>query len=129
VFTSRGTTLDVGYTRAPPLRPDALISRYNPYGLVAHAFGAIDGRLYTNSLEAFQRNYGRGFRVFEVDLVRLADGTALIAHDGLEANYGLNKSFKDATWADLAGHKYLGRYTILRAQELAGCCGTTPTCT
>ena len=119
MFTSRGTTLDVGYTRAPPLRPDALTSRYNPYGFVAHAFGAIDGRLYTNSLEAFQRNYGRGFRVFEVDLVRLADGTALIAHDGLEANYGLNKSFRDATWADLAGHKYLGRYTILRAQELA----------
>ena len=90
-----------------------------PYGFAAHAFGAIDGRLYTNSLEAFQRNYGRGFRVFEVDLVRLADGTALLAHDGLEANYGLNKPFTEATWADLAGHKYLGRYTILRVQELA----------
>jgi glycerophosphoryl diester phosphodiesterase len=120
VFTSRATTLDIGYTRAPPLRPQALTSGYNPYGFVAHAFGAIDGRTYTNSLEAFQRNYGRGFRVFEVDLVRLADGTALLAHDGLEANYGLNKKFVDATWADLAGHKYLGQYTILRAQELAG---------
>ena len=118
-FTSRATTLDIGYTRAPPLRPQALTSGYNPYGFVAHAFGAIDGRVYSNSLEAFQRNYGRGFRVFEVDLVRLADGTALLAHDGLEANYGLNKSFKEATWADLAGHKYLGRYTILRTQELA----------
>ena len=64
-FTSRGTTLDIGYTRAPPLRPQALTSGYNPYGFVAHAFGAIDGRGYTNSLEAFQRNYGRGFRVFE----------------------------------------------------------------
>jgi glycerophosphoryl diester phosphodiesterase len=119
-FTSRATTLDVGYTRAPPLRPQALTSGYNPYGFVAHAFGAIDGNLYTNSLEAFQRNYGRGFRVFECDLVRLADGTALVAHDGLEANYGLNKPFTEATWADLAGHKYLGKYTILRAQELAG---------
>jgi glycerophosphoryl diester phosphodiesterase len=120
VFTSRATTLDIGYTRAPPLRPQALGSGYDPYGFVAHAFGAIDRNGYTNSLEAFQRNYGRGFRVFEVDLVRLADGTALLAHDGLEANYGLNKSFKESTWADLAGHKYLGRYTILRAQELAG---------
>jgi glycerophosphoryl diester phosphodiesterase len=118
-FTSRGTTLDIGYTRAPPLRPDALTSRYNPYGFVAHAFGAIDGRVYTNTLEAFQRNYARGFRVFECDLVLLADGTALVAHDGLEANYGLNKTFREATWADLAGHKYLGEYTILRAQELA----------
>ena len=118
-FTSRATTLDIGYTRAPPLRPESLTSGYNPYGFVAHAFGAIDGRIYSNSLEAFQRNYGRGFRVFEVDLVRLADGTALLAHDGLEANYGLNKPFTQATWADLAGHKYLGRYTILRVQELA----------
>jgi glycerophosphoryl diester phosphodiesterase len=119
-FTSRATTLDIGYTRAPPLRPQALTSGYNPYGFVAHAFGAIDGHLYSNSLEAFQRNYARGFRVFECDLVRLADGTALVAHDGLEANYGLNKPFSEATWANLAGHKYLGRYTILRAQELAG---------
>jgi glycerophosphoryl diester phosphodiesterase len=118
-FTSRATTLDIGYTRAPPLRPEALAGGYNPYGFVAHAFGSIDGRAYTNSLEAFQRNYGRGFRVFEVDLVRLADGTALLAHNGLEANYGLNKPFTEATWADLAGHKYLGRYTILRVQELA----------
>ena len=117
-FTSRGTTLDIGYTRAPPLRPQALTSGYDPYGFVAHAFGAIDGRTYTNSLEAFQRNYGRGFRVFEVDVVRLADGTALIAHDGLEANYGLNKPFKEARWSDLAGHKYLNRYTILRSQDL-----------
>jgi len=119
-FTSRATTLDIGYTRAVPLRPQALTSGYNPYGFVAHAFGAIDGHGYTNSLEAFQRNYGRGFRVFEVDVVRLADGTALLAHDGLEANYGLNKPFTQATWADLAGHKYLGQYTILRVQELAG---------
>ena len=118
-FTSRATTLDIGYTRAPPLRPESLTGGYDPYGFVAHAFGAIDGHLYTNSLEAFQRNYGRGFRVFEVDAVRLADGTALLAHDALEANYGLNKPFSQATWADLAGHKYLGRYTILRVQELA----------
>jgi glycerophosphoryl diester phosphodiesterase len=119
-FTSRATTLDIGYTRAPPLRPESLTGRYNPYGFVAHAFGSIDGYLYTNSLEAFQRNYGRGFRVFETDVVRLADGTALLAHDALEDNYGLDKPFSESTWADLAGHKYLGRYTILRVQELAG---------
>jgi glycerophosphoryl diester phosphodiesterase len=120
VFTSRATTLDIGYTRSVALRPDAMTSRYNPYGFVAHALGAIDNRGYTNSLEAFQRNYGRGFKVFEVDMVRLADGTALAAHNGLEANYGLNKSFRDATWADLAGKKYLGQYTIMRSQNLVG---------
>jgi FG-GAP repeat len=61
-FTSRTTTLDIGHPRAPPLRPEALTSGYNPHGFVAHAFGVVDGHGYTNSLEAFQRNYGRGFR-------------------------------------------------------------------
>ena len=117
-FTSRSTTVDLGYARALAIRPETLAGQYDPYGFVAHAFAAIDGQSYTNTLEAFQRNYGRGFRVFETDNVRLADGTVLLAHDGLEANYGLNKPFPEATWADLAGHKYLGRYTILRSQNL-----------
>jgi len=119
-FTSRATTVDIGYTRALPLRPETIANRFNPYGFVAHAMGSVDRHTYTNSLEAFQRNYGRGFRVFETDLVRLKDGTALLAHTGLEANYGLNQPFQQSTWADLRGHKYLGRYTILRSQELVG---------
>jgi hypothetical protein len=119
-FTSRSTTVDLDYARALAIRPETLASQYNPYGFVAHAMGAIDGHVYTNSLEAFQRNYGRGFRVFECDQVRLADGTVLVAHDGLEANYGLSKPFQESTWADIvaAGQKYLGKYTILRSQNI-----------
>ena len=56
-FTSRETTIDIGYTRAPPLRPEALGTQYDPFGFVAHAFGAIDGHAYSN-WRAFQRNYG-----------------------------------------------------------------------
>jgi glycerophosphoryl diester phosphodiesterase len=117
-FTSRWTTLDLDYRRAAALRPETLAEAYDPYGFVAHAFGSVDGYAYTNSLEAFQRNYARGFRVFECDQVLLADGTVLVAHDGLEAFYGLDKPFPEATWADLAGHRYLGRYTILRSQDV-----------
>jgi glycerophosphoryl diester phosphodiesterase len=106
--------------RAAALRPETLAEAYDPYGFVAHAFGSVDGWLYTNSLEAFQRNYDRGFRVFECDQVLLADGTVLVAHDGLEANYGLSKPFPEATWADLAGHRYRGRLTILRSQDVLG---------
>jgi glycerophosphoryl diester phosphodiesterase len=120
VFTSRATTVDIGHTRALPLRQETIANQFNPYGFVAHAMGSVDRHTYTNSLEAFQRNYGRGFRVFETDLVRLKDGTALLAHTGLEANYGLNKPFQESTWADLSGHKYIGRYTILRSQDLVG---------
>jgi glycerophosphoryl diester phosphodiesterase len=117
-FTSRSTTVDLGYARAMAIRPQTLAGRYDPYGFVAHAFGLIQGHAYSNTLEAFQRNYARGFRVFECDQVLLADGTVLVAHDGLEVNYGLRKPFAEATWADLAGHKYKGRFTILRSQEV-----------
>jgi hypothetical protein len=80
-FTSRSTTVDLDYARALAIRPETLATQYDPYGFVAHAFGSIDGHTYSNSLEAFQRNYGRGFRVFEVDHLVLADGTVLLAHD------------------------------------------------
>jgi glycerophosphoryl diester phosphodiesterase len=117
-FTSRSTTVDLAYARAAAIRPEALTDQYDPYGFVAHAFGPIEGHAYTNSLEAFQHNYARGFRVFECDQVLLADGTVLVAHDGLEASYGLGKPFQLATWADLAGRGYLNRYTILRSDDL-----------
>jgi glycerophosphoryl diester phosphodiesterase len=117
-FTSRWTTVDLDYQRAAALRPETLATSYNPYGFVAHAMGSVNGLLYSNSLEAFQRNLGRGFRVFECDHVLLADGTALVAHDGLEANYGLDKPFQQATWAELAGHRYRGQLTILRSQDV-----------
>ena len=49
-----------------------------------------------------------------------ADGTALAAHDHTESSYGLTKSFRESTWADVvrAGRKYLGTYTVLRSQDV-----------
>jgi len=119
-FSPRRTIVDLDYARAVPLRPGTIAEQFDPYGFVAHAFGSIDGHTYTNSLEAFRRNYARGFRVFEVDHVLLADGTALAAHDNAERNYGLTKSFKESTWADVvrAGRRYLGTYTVLRSQDV-----------
>ena len=49
--------------------------------LIAHAFGGIDDKTYTNSLEAFQTNYDKGFRVFEVDLILTSDGGLAARHD------------------------------------------------
>ncbi len=48
---------------------------------IAHAGGGIDGRRYTNSREALDETYGRGFRVFEVDFSWTADGRLALAHD------------------------------------------------
>jgi hypothetical protein len=117
-FTGRPTTIDLAYPRPPPLQPQSLVDAYNPYGYIAHAGGGYEGRTYTNSRDAVLHNYGRGFRVFELDFVVLRDGTVLAAHTGLENYYGLSKPFQDATWAEIAGQRFDGRYTIMRSDEV-----------
>lgn len=50
--------------------------------LIAHAMGGIDGKMYTNSREAFLYNYEIGHRVFEVDFDVTVPENALVAsHD------------------------------------------------
>ena len=117
-FVERPTTIDLAYERPPPLQPSSLVDSYVPFGYIAHAAGEYDGRLYTNSLDAFLHNYDRGFRVFEIDFVVLSDGTVLAAHPGFERHYGLTKPFNESTWADVQGNKFAGRYTIMRSNEV-----------
>lgn len=52
--------------------------------LVAHAFGALDGVAYTSSLEAFNDNYKKGHRIFEVDFQLSEDGKLFTLHDRAE---------------------------------------------
>ena len=51
------------------------------YSLVAHAMGQIDEYTGTNSLEAFQTNYDKGYRIFECDLSVTNDGQVVLRHD------------------------------------------------
>ena len=53
---------------------------------IAHALGAIDDKVYTNSLEAFQHNYDLGFRVFEADLEYTSDDEIVLIHSWERAN-------------------------------------------
>lgn len=48
--------------------------------LIAHALGGINGHRYTNSLEAFQYNYDKGYRVFEVDFTLTSDEKLVARH-------------------------------------------------
>src|SRR5450631_2076103 len=61
----------------PPLTPRATV----PYGLVAHAGGAVGGLPYTNSRQALDGSWERGFRLFEVDLSWTSDGQLVLLHD------------------------------------------------
>lgn len=48
---------------------------------IAHAGGKIDDRTYTNSLEALEHNYKKGFRLFELDIIKTSDNKFVAAHD------------------------------------------------
>ena len=103
---------------AVPFGYDAMLPYGSPSAYIAHELGSIDGYAYTNTVEAFRSSYRKGFRLFECDLVRLRDGTVLVAHDHLEALYGLKKSFRRATARDVAGLRYRGKYTVMNARGL-----------
>ncbi len=48
---------------------------------IAHAGGQIDGNNYTNSLEALNLSYQKGFRLFELDIITTSDNIYVAAHD------------------------------------------------
>ncbi len=48
--------------------------------LIAHAGGGINGLTYTNSLEALEENYKKGFRFFEIDLDISSDDVIILYH-------------------------------------------------
>lgn len=92
----RGAEPDRGsrHQRPPRILSHRLLQEsYRPYGYVAHALGSVRGHRYTNSREAFEESYAKGFRLFEIDLIALRDGGVLAAHDGMEASYGLDRPF------------------------------------
>lgn len=51
------------------------------YRLVAHAGGAFHGLTYTNSKEALDESYRKGFRLFELDFEWTSDNRLVLVHD------------------------------------------------
>lgn len=62
---------------SPSLTPRSAV----PYAFVAHAGGAVGGLPYTNSRQALDGSWKRGFRLFEVDLSWTSDGKLVLLHD------------------------------------------------
>jgi glycerophosphoryl diester phosphodiesterase len=54
---------------------------YAKYNVVAHGGGGIDGRIYTNSKEAYELSYQRGLRVFDADLSLTSDSLIVCRHE------------------------------------------------
>jgi glycerophosphoryl diester phosphodiesterase len=57
------------------------LPQMRPPMFIAHAGGAVNRQTYTNSLEALNTNYEKGFRFFEIDFSWTADGELVAAHD------------------------------------------------
>ena len=46
--------------------------------LVAHALGEVDGKIETNTKEAFLSSWSRGFRAMEADFTYTSDGVLVV---------------------------------------------------
>jgi glycerophosphoryl diester phosphodiesterase len=71
--------------------------------------GGIEGRIYTNSREAWKSSYDRGYRVMEVDLRFLKDGTLVCTHEAPG----------DSEVANFRSSLVLGRFASVTATDLA----------
>ncbi len=94
---------------------------------ISHAFGGIDGYSYTNSLEAFEYNYEKGHRVFEVDFSLTADEDLVAVHDWSENTIinvcGLDipeeKKDQALTKEEFLSYKIQGTFTPLSFYDVA----------
>jgi len=88
-----------------------------PY-VIAHAMGGIDGSTYTNSLEAFQQNYARGHRLFEIDLHFTSDGKLVLWHSWDYKFCAKHTPGYKPSYKEFMGSKIYDRYTPLDLKKL-----------
>ncbi len=79
---------------------------------VAHAGGGIGNVSYINGLVALDNSYANGFRFFEMDFLRTADGAIVCSHDWDEYND------KAPTLAQFLDHRKTQMYAPCTYDEL-----------
>jgi len=83
----------------------------------------VNGYKGTNSLEALLAHIGHTAAV-EVDVVRCLDGF-IVAHDGLETEYGLESPFADTSEKDFLDSRYLDLLTPVDLVQAVRICDLT----
>lgn len=89
--------------------------------LIAHAGGAIDSCIYTNSREALELAAKNGYRFIEFDLQFTSDSILVAAHSWNEFNQMTDSAhLGDAapSYKDFTSRRIYGRYTALSAREI-----------
>ena len=91
-------------------------SRFPRGRLIAHAGGAVNGKKYTNSVEAFERS-AQIVSLIEHDICDASDGL-IVAHDGMEHAYGIKGSFSDCTTENFSHRKFTGTLCPMTVRDL-----------
>jgi hypothetical protein len=86
---------------------------------IAHAGGEVDGIKSTNSKNALDQNYKKGFRLFELDIIETSDGHLVAAHDWeMWARFTDYDGSLPPTLSEFKKHKIYGDYTTLDFQGI-----------
>jgi Sulfatase len=86
---------------------------------IAHAGGQIDHHNYTNSLEALNLSYERGFRLFELDIIQTSDSVYVAAHDwDYWASLTGYRGKLPVSAAEFQKHKIKRKYTPLTVEGI-----------
>jgi glycerophosphoryl diester phosphodiesterase len=78
---------------------------------IAHAMGAVDGLVLSNSYEAFLENYNKGRRVFEVDFALTADGQVVLFHEN--PAFDMKMPVYLLSHIQFMEYRYMGKYTTI----------------
>lgn len=81
---------------------------------IAHAGGEVNGIKSTNTKEALDQNYERGFRLFELDLIKTSDDKLVAAHDWkMWARFTDYKGVLPPSHEEFMKYKIYGEYTTM----------------
>ena len=84
---------------------ESTLRDWKEYGTICHALGKVGNVTLTNSLEAFETNYRKGYRVFEADFQITSDNVYVLRHDwssdlGQAEGFGWTEDVKEVPTAE-----------------------------
>ena len=103
---------------ARPLEKSAEdINALSPKHLIAHAGGAIDDHIYTNSKEALTSALDNGFQYIELDLYETADSDVVCLHSLEDYKKMTCTDCEDLDTKTFLSHQLYGKYTPMMLND------------